>query len=187
MIKLKTFTSLNRVEFYLVLAWRNDPNISHFMKNQNISLEQHSNFFNELETQEAKKYFLVFDEDEPIGIISFVDIDKTACSFGLYANPYLRGKGQVLMDELKNYAFETLKLEKIEACVFKENEKALNLYLRNGFNIYKEDETMFYIKLNNGGGEIGISPLCENKRQSILILFLLSLCSKSYLKGCYNG
>ena len=154
MIKLKDFPSLNKVEFYLILAWRNNPNIASFMKNQSVSLKEHLTFFDTLKTQKNKKYFLVFDEDEPIGVIHFIDICEQSCEFGLYANPYLKGKGQILMDELKNYAFYTLKVEKILACVFKDNEKALNLYLKNGFKIYKESEKMFYIELNAAGGGI---------------------------------
>lgn len=152
MIELKNFTSLNKSEFYLVLAWRNDPNIAHFTKNQRISLNEHLAFFDKLKILNDKKYFLVFDKDEPIGVISFIDICEESCEFGLYANPYLKGKGQILMDGLKSYAFGILKVGKIKACIFKHNEKALNLYLKNAFEIYKEDEKMFYISLSNGGG-----------------------------------
>ncbi len=152
MIRLKDFTKLSRSEFYLILAWRNDARIACFMKNQNISLNEHLAFFKTLKSEKSKKYFLVFDEDEPLGVISFVDICKEFCSFGLYANPYLKGKGQILMNALKNYAFEVLKCDKLKACVFKSNEKALALYLKNTFKIYKEDEKMFYIELSNGGG-----------------------------------
>lgn len=152
MVKLKDFSSLNKVEFYLILAWRNNPNIASFMKNQNVSLEEHAAFFDALKNQKNKKYFLVFDEDEPLGVIHFIDICKQSCEFGLYANPYLKGKGQILMNTLKNYAFETLKVRKITACVFKNNQKALSLYLKNGFEINKEDEQMLYLQLNNVGG-----------------------------------
>lgn len=152
MIKLKDFTSLNKSEIYLVLMWRNSPHIAYFMKNQSVCLEEHLAFFDELKASKTKKYFLVFDEDEPIGVVHFTDICKQSCEFGLYANPYLKGKGQMLMNEMKNYAFEILKTEKIIACVFKNNEKALNLYFRNGFKIYKESEKMFYIELKQGGG-----------------------------------
>ena len=152
MVKLKDFPSLNKVEFYLILAWRNNPNIASFMKNKNVSLEEHVTFFDALKNQKTKKYFLVFDEDEPLGVIHFIDICKQSCEFGLYANPYLKGKGQILMNTLKNYAFETLKVRKITACVFKNNQRALNLYLKNGFEINKEDEQMLYLQLNNVGG-----------------------------------
>ncbi|MCH5322057.1 MAG: UDP-4-amino-4,6-dideoxy-N-acetyl-beta-L-altrosamine N-acetyltransferase [Helicobacter sp.] len=154
MVKLKDFSSLNKIEFYLILAWRNNPNIASFMKNQNVSLEEHAAFFDALKNQKTKKYFLVFDEDEPLGVIHFIDICKQSCEFGLYANPYLKGKGQILMNTLKNYAFETLKVRKITACVFKNNQKALSLYLKNGFEINKEDEQMLYLQLNNVGGGI---------------------------------
>ncbi|EEU7008147.1 GNAT family N-acetyltransferase, partial [Campylobacter jejuni] len=66
-----------------------------------------------------------------------------------YAKPHLKGVGQILMNEIKKYAFEILKIKALKACVFKNNEKALKLYKNNDFTITKEDEEFFYIILHN--------------------------------------
>ncbi|EAL8349175.1 GNAT family N-acetyltransferase, partial [Campylobacter jejuni] len=71
--------------------------------------------------------------------------------FGLYAKPNLKGVGQILINQIKKYAFEILKIKSLKACVFKQNQRALNLYLKNNFYIYDEDEEMFYLELSGGG------------------------------------
>ncbi|MCX2683195.1 UDP-4-amino-4,6-dideoxy-N-acetyl-beta-L-altrosamine N-acetyltransferase [Campylobacter sp. MIT 21-1684] len=160
-MKLKNFTQLNRAELYLVLAWRNQ--LSTFMKTKNISLQEHLSFIHKLKQDESKKYFLVYKQKDIMGVIDFVNITKSSCEFGLYANPHLKGKGQILLDIIKQYAFENLKLSKLCACVFKENHKALTLYLNNGFYISKEDTKMLYIELLGGGiVKCNFSPLINS-------------------------
>ena len=91
------------------------------------------------------------DGDKDVGVIYFFDINEKECEFGLYAKPNLRGVGQLLMNEVLNYAFDTLKVQILKACVFKTNERALALYLKNDFKIINEDETMLYLCKRGGG------------------------------------
>ncbi|HEC1767616.1 TPA: GNAT family N-acetyltransferase, partial [Campylobacter lari] len=70
-----------------------------------------------------------------------------SCEFGLYG--IKKGIGELLMQEVKNYAFNILKVQTLNACVFKENTKALNLYLKHGFKIIKEDNNFYFVNLNN--------------------------------------
>ncbi|MBK1972418.1 UDP-4-amino-4,6-dideoxy-N-acetyl-beta-L-altrosamine N-acetyltransferase [Campylobacter sp. TTU_617] len=149
MIFLKDFATLNEEEKRRVLMWRNDDEVSSFAKVKNINLKEHLNFIEELKYQKDKQYFLVYKEKEAIGVISFVNITPHSCEFGLYAKPRLRGMGKILIQEIKNYAFNTLKVGILKACVFKNNEKALKLYKKNHFSIVMEDESMFYISLSN--------------------------------------
>jgi len=150
MIRLKDFTSLCKAEFYLVLAWRNDERIAPFMHSKQISFNEHLKFFEELKFNTNKKYFLVYDDEEILGVISFVKT-KQIYEFGLYQNPNLKGFGKILMQEILNHAFLNLKLKKLNAKVLKSNQKALNLYLNFGFKIYKEDKDIFYITHAGGG------------------------------------
>ncbi|KAA6233560.1 UDP-4-amino-4,6-dideoxy-N-acetyl-beta-L-altrosamine N-acetyltransferase [Campylobacter sp. LR264d] len=151
MIFLKDFTKLNRAELYLVLMFRNDKKIASFMHTKEISLKTHLEFIENLKNDKSKKYFLVFDDDEILGVIDFVNINKQSCEFGMYQNPYLKGFGAILMKEIKKYAFENLGLKNLNARVFKDNERALTLYLKHGFKIIKKDENMIYLSLNGGG------------------------------------
>ncbi|HEC1550195.1 TPA: UDP-4-amino-4,6-dideoxy-N-acetyl-beta-L-altrosamine N-acetyltransferase, partial [Campylobacter upsaliensis] len=120
-MRLKNFTDLNYKELREVLEWRNE--VSDLMKTQNISLKEHLEFIEKLENSEDKSYFLVRDGDKDVGVIYFFDINEKECEFGLYAKPNLRGVGQLLMNEVLNYAFDTLKVQILKACVFKTNER----------------------------------------------------------------
>ncbi|CAM4131714.1 UDP-4-amino-4,6-dideoxy-N-acetyl-beta-L-altrosamine N-acetyltransferase [Campylobacter armoricus] len=147
MIFLKDFNDLTQKEIKLVLKWRNDENIAKFMKTQNISLKEHLHFLTNLKSDKTKKYFLVYDDKDTIGVIDFINITQTSCEFGLYG--IKKGVGKILMQEIKNYAFSVLKVQTLNACVFKENIKALNLYLKHGFEVIKEDNNFYFVNLNN--------------------------------------
>lgn len=147
MIELKNFIELNEQEIKLVWQWRNDKKVNEFMYTKNFDIKEHKNFIHNLKQDESKKYFLVFKDKEAIGVIDFVNIKKESCYFGLYAKPNLKGVGQILMDEVKKYAFEILKVKILKAYVFKNNDKALKLYFKNDFQIEKEDKNIFNIYL----------------------------------------
>ncbi|ELB9335823.1 UDP-4-amino-4,6-dideoxy-N-acetyl-beta-L-altrosamine N-acetyltransferase [Campylobacter upsaliensis] len=150
MIELRNFISLNENELKELLKWRNS--VGNFMKTQNISLKEHLNFVKSLKNDASRRYFVVFKGGQSIGVIHLFNISLQTCEFGLYAKPNLRGVGQLLMNEVLNYAFDTLKVQILKACVFKTNERALTLYLKNDFKIINEDEIMLYLCKRGGGG-----------------------------------
>ncbi|MFQ6343036.1 UDP-4-amino-4,6-dideoxy-N-acetyl-beta-L-altrosamine N-acetyltransferase [Campylobacter sp. VTCC 70190] len=164
MIRLKNFTELDKQEIKLIFKWRNDTSIAQFMRTKKISIKEHLKFIKNLHKDSSKKYFLVFKDEQSIGVIDFVNISENSCEFGLYAKPNLKGVGNILMNEIKKYAFENLKVKNLKAYVFKSNHRALSLYLKHYFYIYSEDENIFYVELkqttnltskkneNNGGG-----------------------------------
>ncbi|EAI3823280.1 UDP-4-amino-4,6-dideoxy-N-acetyl-beta-L-altrosamine N-acetyltransferase [Campylobacter coli] len=145
MIYLKDFTDLDKKEILLVWQWRNDEKISQFMKTKYIDFQEHLNFIITLKKDQTKKYFLVFKDDEAIGVIDFINITQDSCEFGLYAKPNLKGVGQILMQEIKKYAFEVLKIKELKACVFKQNKRALDLYLKSGFFTTSENDDFFFL------------------------------------------
>ncbi|MGQ2688408.1 UDP-4-amino-4,6-dideoxy-N-acetyl-beta-L-altrosamine N-acetyltransferase [Campylobacter coli] len=147
MIGLKDFTHLNGNEILLIWQWRNDEKISQFMKTKYIDFQEHLNFITSLKKDQSKKYFLVFKDDGAIGVIDFINIMQDSCEFGLYAKPDLKGIGQILIQEIKKYAFENLKVNTLKAYVFKDNRKALQLYQQNHFTIYDEDKDFYYVCL----------------------------------------
>ncbi len=145
MTYLKDFTHLDKKEILLVWQWRNDEKISQFMKTKYIDFQEHLNFIIALKKDQTKKYFLVFKDDEAIGVIDFINITQDSCEFGLYAKPNLKGVGQILMQEIKKYAFEILKIKKLKACAFKQNKKALDLYLKSGFFVTSKNDDFFFL------------------------------------------
>lgn len=177
MIELRNFISLNENELKELLKWRNS--VGNFMKTQNISLKEHLNFVKSLKNDASRRYFVVFKGGQSIGVIHLFNISLQTCEFGLYAKPNLRGVGQLLMNEVLNYAFDTLKVQILKACVFKTNERALTLYLKNDFKIINEDETMLYLCKRGGGGG---NPLFLQYLTTIFFYckYIFYICNKIY-------
>ncbi|CAM2861175.1 UDP-4-amino-4, 6-dideoxy-N-acetyl-beta-L-altrosamine N-acetyltransferase [Helicobacter burdigaliensis] len=163
MIRLKNFTKLSNEETIRVLSWRNHPKIAPFMNNTLVSQKEHLEFLASLKTSLDKEYFLVYNEEIPIGVIDFIDIKRgDSCEFGIYSNPNLSGCGKLLMEILLEYAFNNLKVKEIKAQVQCENIKAMKLYAKFGFikigekmmnnkklNLIKLDSLFYY---SSGGG-----------------------------------
>lgn len=132
---LLNFINLSLKEKKMILEWRNSTNIKKYMYTQDdISLENHMKFIESLKNSEDKIYFLVKKDDEFIGVIDFNNIkENESLIMGIYANPNLKGKGNILLETIINFSFYILKVKKIFAEVFFENEKAYNLYKKYNF------------------------------------------------------
>jgi UDP-4-amino-4,6-dideoxy-N-acetyl-beta-L-altrosamine N-acetyltransferase len=66
-------------------------------------------------------------------VVDLTDITATDAELGIYANPDLHGVGKLLISAVIDYAHETLKLTKLIANVFADNEKAKDLYQKFDF------------------------------------------------------
>ncbi|MFW3355862.1 UDP-4-amino-4,6-dideoxy-N-acetyl-beta-L-altrosamine N-acetyltransferase [Aliarcobacter butzleri] len=134
-IKLINFVDLSLKEKKMILEWRNSPNIKKYMYTQDeISLENHLNFIEYLKNSKDKLYFLVKKDDEYIGVIYFNNIkENESLEMGIYTNPNLKGYGKISLESIINFSFNILKVKKIFAEVFFENEKAYNLYKNYNF------------------------------------------------------
>jgi len=145
-MRLLNFTTLHESERTLVLSWRNHPKVREWMLHQNeISLDEHLCFMESLKNRADKRYFLVKQENEYIGVIDFTDITEESAELGIYANPDVRGVGGILMEVLIDYAFMTLKVKKLVANVFSDNVRAKHLYEKFDFaetnrNVFQKRE-----------------------------------------------
>ena len=146
MLELINFTDLTDEQILIILRWQNDERVAKYMKNKSVSEQEHRNFISNLKNDETKRYFLVKEDSDYIGVIDFVDIEADSCEFGIYANPELKGK--ILMQTIVEYAAKTLKVGELKSCAYNENEKAIALYRKFGFEIYAKDEQMSYMSLS---------------------------------------
>lgn len=128
----------------MVYNWRNNPKIAKYMINKSIAWSEHIGFIDALRNAKDKRYFLVYKDNLAIGVISFINISKSSCEFGLYASPDLRGVGDVLMGEIVDYAFNELCVDEILARAFMDNLRAITLYKKFEFKIIKKEKDMVY-------------------------------------------
>ncbi|RGN33227.1 GNAT family N-acetyltransferase [Bacteroides oleiciplenus] len=92
----KNFISLSDVEIQLALMWRNDFNVRRYMYNPSeISIKEHYRFIGSLEDRTDIYYWMVFIDNEPIGIVSYSDVDvKTSVGeLGYNVKPELAYSG----------------------------------------------------------------------------------------------
>ena len=150
-IKLVNFTSLDTKEIKMIYNWRNNPKIAKYMINKSIEWNEHIRFIDTLSSFNDKIYFLAYKDDLAIGVISFVNISKSSCEFGIYASPDLRGMGDLLMGVVVDYAFNRLCVKEILAKAFMDNLRAITLYKKFEFKIIKKDKDMIYFSRQGGG------------------------------------
>ncbi len=133
-ITLVNFIDLSDDEKKMVLLWRNHPSVKMMMYNsEDILLENHLRFIDNLNDSIDKLYFLAKQDDKYIGVIDFTNITNESSEFGLYTNIDLKGYGKVLLSSIVEYGFDTLNLKLLIAEVFSTNKKAISLYKEFNF------------------------------------------------------
>jgi len=155
-VNLVNFIDLSLDEKKMVLKWRNHPSIQKWMFTQEpISLEDHLNYIDSLESREDRTYFLVKKGYKNIGVIDFTNINlkEKIAELGIYTNPDLKGVGILLMTSIIDYAFNTLKVNTLISEVFEDNEPALRLYKKCGFREISiknnNNKNVVYMELEN--------------------------------------
>ena len=150
MISLINFINLTLQEKIMILSWRNNPNIKKWMYNSdNISLNSHLDYIKSLNIQKDRIYFLVKKQNNYIGVVDLTSINykKKEAEIGLYSNPNINGNGKIIANAIIDYAFKKLKLKRLLANVYLENDIAFNLYKDLNFEELKRDEKLIYMEL----------------------------------------
>lgn len=143
---LKNFVNLDDKEKEIVRSWRNTDSVRIWsLSDHIISIDEHYNFIEKLKEDKHNFYWLVKKKDEYIGVIDLtrVDFNNKNAYLGIYSNPYLKGVGSLLMECLKEVAFNIANLHSLKLEVIEDNEKALNFYKKSGFK--KEGELKEFI------------------------------------------
>lgn len=104
-----------------VRGWRNLPRIrNNMLTNSIISSEQQIKWFESLASDKSRLYFVFFQDENPIGMLYFVDITKEDCSWGCYIGEEAVWPGSGLLLEVAalDFALKKLSLEQLNAEVF---------------------------------------------------------------------
>jgi UDP-4-amino-4,6-dideoxy-N-acetyl-beta-L-altrosamine N-acetyltransferase len=123
----------------LVFQWRNSPLVRENMYiNHEISLAEHQGWFERVIADTTKEYFIFELDGEPCGVIGFMDIDikSGSSSWAFYSGDTARrGVGSLMEIAALNYAFDILKLRKLNCEVIEFNEPVIKFHKKHGFKV----------------------------------------------------
>ncbi len=124
----------------MTLGWRNRDDVRIWFKNSEvITEEQHRAWFSRYSTREDDFVFVVEGHGRPVGQASVYGInwaDGSAEIGRFVVAPEARGFGYIAIacTELLQFCSETLSLEYVFLEVKESNQRAINIYKRNGFD-----------------------------------------------------
>lgn len=135
-IKLVGITS---DDLEMVRHWRNSPQISQHMLDQRyISAEQQQTWFQGLQGDSSRAYWVAYFKDQPIGVGSLLAIDheKGSCEPSIYVYPEQYRSNIVpffVAFALNDMAFFELGLNRLDAIVLSNNSAALRFNIKCGY------------------------------------------------------
>ncbi len=143
----------------LRVKWLNNPKVNKLIGDEpgkETNLQKQKEWFENYEKDENKKFFTICEDETPIGLVGLSNISKNnrnADLFIVIGEDDYRGKGfgKKAMKWILDFAFEKLKLNKVNLGVFEENESAVSLYKTLGFEIegIMKEEVYFDKKFHN--------------------------------------
>ncbi len=141
----------------LTLAWRNqDPIRRWFVHSELLTWEQHRSWFARYLERDDDFLFLIEETSQlkkPVGQVGLYRIDRQArcAEYGriMIGEPDAQGQGLAAeaTAALLDFAFREWNLHTIELEVFADNERALRIYLRNGFESVELREGLLRMRL----------------------------------------
>ncbi len=123
----------------LVLEWRNKPEVRQNMyTTHEITKEEHMSWFEGLKGDSKRRYFVFEVDDQPCGVIGFVEIHQASksASWAFYSgDSSVRGIGSMMEVAALDYAFNTLELNKLYCEVLEFNESVIRFHRKHGFQV----------------------------------------------------
>lgn len=128
---------LSQEHLTMILEWRNAPEVrSKMYTSHEISQSEHKAWFEKLQSDETKAYFLAQLNNKPVGVIGFSEINlvPSVATWAFYASPDApRGTGSLMEYYALEYAFSQLKLHKLRCEVLGFNGVVVKLHKKFGF------------------------------------------------------
>lgn len=134
-----TLKPLAESDLEMVRTWRNSPEIAQHMLDQNyITAEGQRKWFNGLQTDASRAYWVAWFKEQPIGVVSLVNINHAEgiAEPGMYIYPEQYRNNIVpfcVAFVLNDYAFEELGLSLLLGKIFPENEASVRFHEKCGY------------------------------------------------------
>lgn len=123
----------------LVLSWRNAEDVRKNMYTSHIISEEEHRVWWDKKKFDPTSRLLIFEmENEPVGVVTFSNYtgEGGTATWAFYSgNRSRRGIGSLMERSALEYAFETLRLRKLECEVLAFNRPVINFHLKYGFTI----------------------------------------------------
>ena len=135
------FIKLTVKHLEMVRNWRNSPEVSKYMcTDQYISEEDQVYWFNQIEEDSSKAYWVIIMDGKPVGVVNIYNIDNLnkRCYWAYYlADLSVRGKGLGRLIELNilSYVFEKLEFNKLYCEVLDFNDIVVKIHQKYGSKI----------------------------------------------------
>jgi UDP-4-amino-4,6-dideoxy-N-acetyl-beta-L-altrosamine N-acetyltransferase len=136
-VVLLNFVNLNVKENEMVRLWRNHSRIRRWMYSSHIiSSKEHTDFINNLKDDKKNFFWIVrYKEGKYLGVVYLnrLDLTNKNAYLGIYANPNLKGVGNILIGCLKELSFNIINLHSLKLEVIESNKRAVQFYKKIGF------------------------------------------------------
>lgn len=131
------FTELTPAQSHIVFSMRNHPQVAQWMYSKHITKESHKTFLTHLTEDHSRRYWLLQEGEQYIGVGSLTRINLTHhhAFVGIYKNidSSLSHKGQKILRFLESYAFCELGLHTLHLEVLCHNTQAIAFYKKMGY------------------------------------------------------
>ncbi|MDL2305366.1 UDP-4-amino-4,6-dideoxy-N-acetyl-beta-L-altrosamine N-acetyltransferase [Bacteroides sp. OttesenSCG-928-D19] len=136
----KNFVVLSNEELEMILSWRNSSEVRQWMINtKEITLVDHLNYVQSLNSREDVFYWLILRGDNPVGVLNIINVDFTTKTGepGFYMSPQSlnRGEGILVLQNYKEFLLNVLGFDQLLGHNYVGNLNALQLSLFFGADI----------------------------------------------------
>lgn len=152
-----TIRALTKEDLPMILGWRNHIAVRSYMLTQHeINLQEHCNWFESVQNDTTRQQLLVLVGGFPIGFVQFNSVcEDSVAVWGFYLRPDApKGSGMKLGQAALNYAFKTLRVQKVCGQIIQNNLASVAFHKKLGFT--QEDHLFEPIKI----GERNYSIIC---------------------------
>lgn len=145
-----------KVDFNTYLMWLRDVENNRFIESARVdySLTELTDYVESKLNNPYIRFWGIFTElDEFIGTVKLdpIDFQQGRAWLGIMIGDRShrgKGYGQSVLQQVAEYSLVTLELKELFLGVHKDNLPALNLYLKQGFEVFETDEHSFVMKKN---------------------------------------